>query len=163
MSGFDFSPKAITEAEERAATAGVANKASFLVQDATKPWSYETDSFDFGIDCFATTDIESAEGRQFAINEMQRVIKPGGYLLAYLLSTEDEFHKQMIKVSPATERNAFLHPTTGKFEKTYDEQDIQETFKGFEVVVSERVAKTAEFFGKPYACLHHWVIFQKIG
>lgn len=161
MSGFDFSPTAIAEAKERAHAAGVGDEASFLVQDATQRWAYDDNVFDFGIDCFATTDIESKEGRAFAISEMLRVIKPGGYFLAYLLSTEDEFHKEMIQKSPADERNAFLHPTTGKFEKTYDEQDIHDTYKDFDVVQRERVSKTAEFFGKQYACLHHWVIFQK--
>lgn len=161
MSGFDFSPTAIAEAKERACVAGVEDKASFLVQDATWRWVYDDNVFDFGIDCFATTDIESTRGRMFAISEMLRVIKPGGYFLAYLLSTEDEFHKKMIQDSPADERNAFLHPTTGKFEKTYDEQDICDTYKDFEVVEHERVSKTAEFFGKQYTCLHHWVIFKK--
>lgn len=161
MHGFDFSPAAIEEAKKRSEEIGVSDKTSFLVQDATKRWAYEDNTFDFGVDCFASTDIESSEGRTFAISEMRRVLKPGGYLLAYLLSTEDEFHKEMINESPAGERNAFLHPTTGKFEKVYDEQDIQETYKDFIVVQSERISKTTEFFDKEYACNHHWIIFQK--
>lgn len=159
--GLDFSPAAIREAEKRAAEAGLASKAHFTVQDATKEWQYDSDFFDFGIDCFATTDIESLEGRRSAIKEMFRVLKPKAYLFAYLLSTDDEFHKAMIEASPATERNAFLHPSTGKFEKAYDEQDIRETFTGFRVVKQERFKKTTEFFGKQYACLHHWIVFQK--
>jgi ubiquinone/menaquinone biosynthesis C-methylase UbiE len=161
MHGLDFSSAAIAAAKKRAAEAGAGKSAAFLVQDVTEPWQLADNSFDFGIDCFATTDIESVEGRLFAMQEMRRVLKPGGYLLAYLLSTDDEFHKEMIRKSPAGERNAFLHPTTGKFEKTYDEKDIEDTFKGFDVVRKSRVAKTTEFFGKTYACLHHWIIFQK--
>ena len=159
--GFDFSPTAITEADKRASKLNLSRATHFAVQDATIPWQYETDFFDFGIDCFATTDIETAEGRKKAIQEMHRVLKPNGYLLAYLLSTEDAFHKEMITKSPTKERNAFLHPTGGKFEKTYDEQDIEDTFKGFTIVKKERVRKKTEFFGKEYACLHHWIVFQK--
>jgi SAM-dependent methyltransferase len=159
MIGFDFAPSAIAEAKRRAMEAE-ASHASFEVADATKPWPWESNSFDLVVDCFASTDIESLEGRRFATSEMRRVLKPGGVLLAYLLSTDDEFHKGMIERSPAGERNAFLHPT-GKFEKTYDEQDIAETFSEFEIVAKERVKKTAEFGGREYACDHFWIVFRK--
>jgi SAM-dependent methyltransferase len=155
MHGFDFSPNAIQEAKRRAEVAG-ASTAYFNVLDATMPWSYESDSFDFGIDCF-----ESPEGRIFAISEFHRVLKPGAYLLSYLLSTDDEFHKEMIKISPVEERNAFLHPGTHKFEKTFDEVEVSELYKDFRVVQMERVEKTAEFFGKPYNCKHFWAVLQK--
>jgi SAM-dependent methyltransferase len=160
MCGFDFSENAITEAVRRADEAGVAAKTSFLVQDATKPWRYDPEQFDFGIDCFASTDIESEGGRIFAIAEMHRALKPGGYLMAYLLSPEDEFHKEMIAKYPAHERGAFIHPT-GKFEKTFDDEEIAQLFKDFEVVRHERWQKTTEFSGKKYACTHHWLVFQK--
>jgi SAM-dependent methyltransferase len=130
------------------------------VQDATVPWDYPDDSFDFGVDCFASTDIESEEGSAAAVREMRRVLKPGGYLLAYLLSTDDEFHKEMIEKSPASEKHAFHHPT-GKFERTFDEADVRAQYKDFEVVKWERVEKTAEFNGKGYACKHFWVVFRK--
>lgn len=159
--GFDFSPVAIKEAEKRAQASKLSSATHFSVQDATKEWQYESDFFDFGIDCFATTDIESLEGRQVAIKEMFRVLKPGGYFLAYLLSTDDEFHKGMIENSPTEERNAFLHPSTGKFEKAYDEKDIQDLYGEFGMVKHERVKKTTEFFGKEYGCLHHWIVFRK--
>lgn len=159
MHGFDFSPSAIEEARSRAERAG-ASTAHFKVQDATETWDYESDSFDFGIDCFATTDIESAKGRAAAVREMYRVLKPGGLLLAYLLSTDDEFHKEMVTKQPAHERNAFHH-STGKFERTFDQGDIDTQYGAFETVVSERVEKTAEFFGKDYACRHFWVVLRK--
>lgn len=154
--GFDFSPAAIDEAQRR----GEGTKAAFQVADATRRWPYESDSFDFGVDCFASTDIESPEGRTFALSEMHRVLKPGGLLLAYLLSVDDEYHKEMLEKSPAGERNAFLQPT-GKFEKVYDESDIAETFAAFEVVEKERMLKKTAFFGKEYQCDHFWLVLRK--
>lgn len=159
MHGFDFSPAAIEEAKRRAKTASTKN-AHFKVQDATETWAYESDSFDFVIDCFATTDIESATGREFSISEAHRVLKPDGYLFAYLLSTDDEFHKEMIQNNPAKEKNAFYHHT-GKFEKTFDEQELQANYQQFRVVLWERVEKTAEFNGKSYYCKHFWLVLQK--
>ena len=159
MVGFDFSPAAIEEAKKRA-EAAIVTSAHFLVADATKKWPFESEWFDFGIDCFASTDIESLERRRYAISEMRRVLKPEGYVLAYLLSVDDEFHKEMIANSAVSERNAFVHPT-GKFEKTYDEQDIIDVFKDFEVVRKKRVPKKALFGDKEYGCNHFWLVFRK--
>jgi ubiquinone/menaquinone biosynthesis C-methylase UbiE len=161
MSGFDFSSNAITTAKLRAKLAGVEKNAKFIQQDATEPWSFASNSFDFVIDCFATTDIESVEGRQFATSEMTRVVKPNGYVLVYVMSTEDEFHKMMVKESPTSEENAFLHHTTGKFEKVFKRDEILALHKGLTLIVAERVPKTATFFSKDYKCNHHWMVFQK--
>lgn len=161
MTGIDYSPAAIKEANRRAKTAGVEDKTKFLVHDATKTWPFSSNSFDIAIDCFATTDIESLRGRRFAAKEIARTLKPGSLLLIYLLSPQDEFHREMIKTSPARERNAFLHPTTGKFEKAFDRDEILELYSNLDLVEERRIEKVATFFGKQYNCYHHWMIFQK--
>src|SRR5579863_7800536 len=100
MYGFDFSEVAIKEANKRAQEGHIVNKVQFDVMDATQPWKYVDNFFDVGIDCFASTDIEEPKGRQFAVEQMHRVLKPGGYFLVYVMSTDDEFHKEMIQKSP---------------------------------------------------------------
>ncbi len=159
--GIDFSRIAVDEAKKRATRVGVEKQTEFYYHDATTFWNFPDNSFDIVIDCFATTDIEDAKGRMFAASEMVRILKPGGYLLAYLLSPQDEYHAQTILKSPATEENAFIHPKTGKFEKTFDLEEIKEMYKGVKLIEHERVAKVATFFEKKYNCLHHWCVFQK--
>lgn len=161
MTGLDFSPAAIKEARRRARMTGLSKKAKFLVHDVTLPWPFSNDTFDIGVDCFATTDIENPNGRKFAVDELKRVTKPGGHIVAYLLSPEDEFHGLMMKSSPAAERHAFLHPTTGKFEKTFDREEILQLYEDLTLVAERRLEKVAEFFGKEYNCYHYWMIFQK--
>ncbi|MBV9159054.1 MAG: class I SAM-dependent methyltransferase [Candidatus Kaiserbacteria bacterium] len=158
--GFDFAETAIAEGRKRATDAGLNGKEIFSVADATARWPYADASFDFGVDCFASTDIESPEGRRFAISEMLRVLKPGGHLMSYLLSMDDEFQKEMIEQSPAGERGAFTHPT-GKWEKSFTADEIKELYQGFELVIQERMAKTSEFNGKKYASNHFWTVFRK--
>jgi len=160
--GFDFSEAAILEAKKRAASEKLGNKARFLVLDATKKWAFKNNSFNFAIDCFATTDIESVKGRRFAANEIYRILKQKGFLLVYSLSTDDEFHKEMIRKSPAKERNAFINPISGKFEKTFDRQELLDLYGKPKLSVEERVEKVEKFFGKSYKCKHHWMIFQKL-
>jgi ubiquinone/menaquinone biosynthesis C-methylase UbiE len=159
--GFDFSEVAIEESEKRAKKEGVFEKAHFDVMDATQPWKYESNFFDFGIDCTASTDIESVEGRKFSISEMYRVLKPGGYLLVYVMSTEDEYHKMIIEQSPAEEANAFLHPKTGKFEKVFSEVELDEMYKDFELIKAMRINKSSDFFEKSYKSFMHWRIYRK--
>lgn len=161
MTGIDFSPSAIKEAKKRAEESGVENATNFVIHDAILPWPFNSDSFDLAVDCFATTDIETQKGRQFATQELTRVLKPKGYLLAYLLSSQDEFHNEMLQKSPAGEKNAFLHLTTGKFEKTFDKDEILELYKDLTLVEEERISKKTEFFGKTYDCFHHWMVFEK--
>ena len=82
-------------------------------------------------------------------------------MLVYTLSTDDEFHKEMLEKSPAQEKNAFLHPTTGKFEKIFDREELMNFYKEWKVVEEKRITKVAKFFGKDYNCKHFGVILQK--
>lgn len=152
--GFDFSAHAIKTAQERFP------QPEFTVADATQTWPWPDNNFDYGLDCFALTDVDSLEGRAFAVNEFARVIKPGGYLCAYLMSDEDQYHQQLITKSPVAEQpNAFLNPA-GKFEKVFSETEIKALYQNWEIVAWERVKKQAKFHGKIYDCKHHWLVLQ---
>lgn len=160
MYGFDFSSHAITTATQRAQEAGVENNTSFTVADATLAWPYPHESFDIVIDCFASTDIESTQGRITAIKEAHRILKPGGLFCVYTLSPEDKFHASMIEEHPAGEPNAFYH-STGKFEKTFSESELRSMYADWNIVEWRRIQKQANFFGKEYACNHFWIVLQK--
>lgn len=159
--GFDFSEVAIRVAKQRATEVQVVGKVQFDVMDATERWKYESNFFDFGVDCTASVDIESPEGRRRAISEMHRVLKPGGYFLVYVMSTEDEYHKMLIEKSPAQEEDAFIHPETGKFEKVFSGAELDTHYAQFNLVESRRIEKDSEFFGKSYKSFMHWRIYKK--
>jgi SAM-dependent methyltransferase len=128
MRAFDFSSVAVVEARRRASALGIGS-VEFSVHDATTSWPYPNDSFDFVVDCFASTDIESVAGREFARDQIFRVLRPGGVLLLYTLSTDDEFHHEMIKQYPAEEPNSFRHPSNSKFEKVFDREELVNFFQ----------------------------------
>ena len=160
MSGLDFSQTAIKVAKERAEKDSI-TQAQFFVHDVTESWPFKDESQDFVLDCFGSTDIESGELRQKARTEMLRVLKPGGYIFLYLLSTEDEFHKEMIEKNPAHDAHAFYHIQTGKYEKTFSEEEVKNLFPTLKVLEVKRIKKLAEFFGKSYNCQHFWVVLEK--
>lgn len=124
--GLDFSENAIKEARLRAEAFGVADKATFQVQDVTKPFDIKQESFDFAVDCFGSTDIESLTGRQALLENIIQALKPGGYLMVYLLSTDDEFHKEMIEKYPGPDLGSLIHPVNGKYEKAFTEDEVRE-------------------------------------
>lgn len=134
IEAFDFSPFAIEEAKKRALAAAPKIPPNFRVHNATQPWPFKNESFDFAIDCFASTDIDSLHGRAFARDELWRVLKSNGYLLVYTLSTDDTFHQEMRQKSPAFEKNSFLHPTNGKFEKVFDEEELKMFYQNWKLI-----------------------------
>lgn len=161
MTGFDFSPNAITEARKRSSLCQTDINANFFIQDATVAWSFSANIFDFVLDCFATTDIESQQGREKAVAEMIRVLKPGGFILVYVMSEEDMYHKDMITRFPAHEPYSFLHPKTKKFEKVFTREELIGLYSGVKLIAEERMPKKALFYGKEYFCNHYWMVFKK--
>ena len=161
MIGADFSPAAVAEAKKRAKEAGVDDKAEFIVHDVTLPYPVAPQSLDFAIDCFGSTDIETKEQRQAASTNLASLLKPGGYLLAYLLSTDDAFHKEMIRQHPGPDPGSFIHPVNGKYEKAFTESEAKQLYGDLHLVTLKRIPKKAVFFNKEYDCNHIWAVFQK--
>ena len=158
MTGFDFSPAAIALSKQRAEAADV--HASFQVADATHTWPFADEIFDIGIDCFASTDIESAEGRAFALSEMRRVLKPAGYLMSYMHAAGGEFHRKVTATAPGADKNSFIRGK-GKYEKIFDESEARDLFKDFDVVQWDTIDKLTPFEGKEYRNKHYWVVLRK--
>ncbi len=161
MIGIDFSTAAINEAVKRSHKAGLDDQVEFTVHDVTSPFSVELESLDFAFDCFGSTDIESATGRQAALNNLIKVLKPGGYLMVYLLSSDDEFQKEMIEKSPGPDPGSFIHPINGKYEKAFTEDEVKDFYKYLKICAFERITKKDYFFGKEYSANHIWAVFQK--
>jgi ubiquinone/menaquinone biosynthesis C-methylase UbiE len=159
MRAFDFSPFAIEEARRRAQEEGIS--VAFECCDATERWPYADARADFVVDCFASTDIESKAGRVFACTEARRVLRKGGVLFVYTLSTEEEFHASMAAIRPAQEPHSFTYPN-GKFEKAFSEPELRELYGDFRWLEEQRIEKMVTFFdGKQYRCRHFWLVLER--
>ncbi len=160
MTGFDFSEVAVEESRRRATVKKI--PFDVLMHDATVTWPWPDESFDFGIDCFASTDIENPEGRAFSRNEFMRVLKPSGILFVYAISNKSSFHKYMLETAPQKERNTYAHPS-GKIDKIYDERELRRFYDSF-LMKEFRVInkpKGGMFYGKEYDCENFWLIVEK--
>jgi ubiquinone/menaquinone biosynthesis C-methylase UbiE len=123
MTAFDFSKVSITEAKRRVAEDNLTEQYRFLVVDATERWPFETASFDVGIDCFASTDIENSNGRAKARDEFSRVIKPNGPLCVSAMADSSPYHRSLVAARPAHETGALLRER-GRFEKTFSREEL---------------------------------------
>lgn len=159
MTGVDYSQVAITEAKRRAKDAGVGDRAHFLFHDVTRPLSLERESMDFAIDCFGSTDIETAHGRKQAFKNIRRLLRPSGYMMIYLLSTDDEYAQELLQRYPGPDTGSYINE--GKYEKAFSEQEIKELYSDMKLISLERVPKRATFFAKEYRNNYIWAIFQK--
>jgi SAM-dependent methyltransferase len=159
MIGADYSKVAIAEARRRAVKVKTTGDVTFICHDATKPYDLPPESMDFAIDCFGSTDIETAHNRMLASQNIRHLLKPGGYMMIYLLSTDDEYSQELLRKYPGPEYGSYIND--GKYEKAFSEQEIKELYGNMNMIVLERIPKKATFFQKEYCNNYIWAVFQK--
>ncbi len=102
------------------------------------------------------------KNRKFVSNELYRVLKPGGYFFIYTNSTESDLYKAMVKSScAADEPNAFYYPVMKKFEKVFDEAELCNLYRRFNLRKRRSLKRRSKVMGKQYAWEHFWRIYQK--
>lgn len=124
--GYDISAEAISQAKKRTV-------------DLTLPLTYETRSIAgalpipdnsqmFVLDMMTSHFLNVAE-RAFLVEEIYRVLKPGGFLFykTFLLD-EDRHAYRMLKENPGKEENTYIHPEIGVAEHVSTEEEIDEVY-----------------------------------
>ncbi len=157
----DYIAPAINHASEQAKLSGMNKNICFWQIPVDERWPFEDNIFDVAVDCFSSIDIETKEGREIYRSEMLRTLKPGGYAMVAVVSTEDEFEKEAIATHPGPEKNSTLWPGTGKFQKDYDEEELKEFYRMFEIVELKKITKTAKKMGRDFMATNFLVILKK--
>jgi len=160
MAAFDFSESAIQEAKRRQERMSLRNKVSFTVSDALAPWPYPDHGFDFVVDCFGSSDIESEAGRNNVLAETLRVLKPGGFYSLQIDTAEMGFFAERFREAPGPERNTLIFPN-GKVESVLSEDDIQGWQNPLALVEVRREIETAlEIYGQTEPYKYFWIVAQ---
>jgi hypothetical protein len=105
--------------------------------------------------------VETEEGRKTCRDEMFRTLKPGGYALVNVVSSEDEWEKEMIKNNPGPEKNSVIWPENGKFQKNYDEAELREFYSNFEIIDVRTIQKPAFKLGREGIATNLWMLLRK--
>jgi SAM-dependent methyltransferase len=101
------------------------------------------------LDMMTSHFLKEAE-RHVLIDEIYRVLKPGGFLFykTFLLD-EDRHAKRMIKENPAGEENTYIHPEIGVAEHVSSEEEIEKLYgERFEIKKIERSHRHRGKFAK---------------
>lgn len=157
----DFIELALQHTRERAEKEGVKKNVHLIKTEIDKNWPFESNYFDIAIDSFSSIDIETKEGREVYRKELYRTLKPGGYALVMVVSSEDEWEKKLIAESPGKENDSTIWPQNGKFQKDYDWQELREFYREFTIVEFREIKKKAFKLGKEYKATNYWMVLRK--
>jgi len=160
MAAFDFSEFAIQQAQRRQERMSLPNKVLFTVSDAMEQWPYPEHVFDFVVDCYGSSDIESEAGRNNVLAETLRVLKPGGFYSLQIDTAEMGFFAERLREAPGAERNTLIFPN-GKVESVLSEEDIESWQSPLALVEVRREIETAlEIYGQTEPYKYYWIVAQ---
>lgn len=152
---------AVAAAKRLAESASVTDKIHFELAEVDAAWQIQDDFFDIAIDSFSSIDIETKTGREKCRDEMYRTLKPGGYVLVTVCSTDDEWEKELIANHPGPEPNSTIWPQNGKFQKDYDEPELREFYKAFAIIELKKISKPAFKLGREGMATNFWMVLKK--
>ncbi len=159
--GVDYIEAALTKAKELAANKGVSDECTFIEAAVDEPWQFDDDFFDVAIDSFSSIDIETRAGRETYRDEMFRTLRPGGYALVTVCSSEDEWERELIANHPGLEPNSTIWPESGKFQKDYSEDELRQFYDKFEICDLKTTTKPSFKLGRQGISTNLWLVVRK--
>lgn len=157
----EYIQPALDAAKQLADTNGVAEKIHLELAEIDTDWRVADDFFDIAVDSFSSIDIETKVGREKCRDEMFRTLKPGGYALVTVCSADDEWEKELIARHPGPEPNSTFWPQNEKFQKDYDEAELRDFYKSFEIVELRTINKPAFKLGRDGMATNLWMVIRK--
>ncbi len=123
--GYDVSNEAIGQAKE--------SSRDLLLKYETRsivgPITIGDQSQDLVLDMMTSHFLVSDE-RKVLIQEVARILKPGGWLyFKTFLRDEDTHAERLIRENPAEEKGSYIHPKIGVAEHVFTEEEIDEMLK----------------------------------
>lgn len=124
--GYDISSEAAKQAQRYASEHSL--PLSFEARSIAGPITLPDGSQTLVLDMM-TSHFLKEEERAFLIEEIFRVLRPGGFLFykTFLLD-EDAHARRLIKENPSGEHNTYIHPKIGMAEHVSTEDEIHELY-----------------------------------
>lgn len=124
--GYDISSEAVKQANTYAKTNTL--PLSYEARSIAGPLTVPDESQTLVLDMMTSHFLNTKE-REVLVNEILRVLKPGGFLFykTFLLD-EDRHAKRMIIENPADEHNTYIHPKIGVPEHVSTEEEIHHIY-----------------------------------
>ncbi|MEI7498205.1 MAG: class I SAM-dependent methyltransferase [Candidatus Falkowbacteria bacterium] len=158
--GIEFAGNAVALARNRARAANVV--VNYYCQSMAEQWPLVENQADLVLDITSSNSL-LAEERQKYLQEMFRVLKPGGYIILKALCSEgDKNAKALIKKNPGPETNTYVMKELGLVERVFGRSDLLATYdKYFNLVNLDKKTSYTRMNGQSYKRNFWLAILQK--
>jgi len=137
VQSLDYSEGGVRIVSERARALGLAGRIHVIQHDLRKPLPFNENSFDacyaHMVYCMAFTTLEL----EFISAEVQRVLKPGGFIVYTVRNKEDPHYGKGIY------RGGDIYEMNGFVVHYFDKNRIRQLAKGFKIVRIERCEESS--------------------
>lgn len=145
ISGIDISETAISLANQ-AYPSG-----DFRVGNFGKTFPYSDKCFDIILDITSSNSLSESE-RRIYLSEINRTIKPDGYLFVRALCKDGDTNaKNLINSNPGKEKDTYIMPELGLTERVYSKEDfISQYSESFELLYLDKETHYTKFNNRSY-------------
>lgn len=124
--GYDVSEEAIHQAQKR--SAALTLPLTYEVRGIAGVLPIPDNSQMFVLDMMTSHFLNEAE-RALLVEEIYRVLKPGGFLFYKTFLLDEDLHaRRMLKENPGKEENTYIHPEIGVAEHVSTAEEIDEVY-----------------------------------
>ncbi len=153
--GWDFSEHAIQKGKKLFSHTSL----TLEKRDITKPFSLADNSVDLILDITSSNALDEA-GRALYLPEMQRVLKPTGYIYLRTLAKEgDKNARGLIKNFPGEEHDTYIHPDLNITERVFSGPDFKKLYEPYFIVIRMLRKSGYQRFGKQNYKRNYWNIY----
>jgi SAM-dependent methyltransferase len=157
--GFEFSPTALALAQKIARHGDM--EIEYRLHDIGTRYDIPDHTIDIFLDVTSSNSL-SDSGRAVYMKELERVMKPGGYLFLRALSFESDVHaKELVKRFPGPDPDTYVHPDLHIVEKVFSRESLKRTYETyFEILELDKVQHYATVAGRKYK-RSYWVVYMQ--
>lgn len=143
--GIDISETALKYASE------LASSGRFIKGNIGEKMDFQDASFDIILDVTTSNSLNESE-RKIYLNEIQRLLKSGGYLFVRALNKDgDKNAKNLLEKFPGKEKDTYIMPEVGHTERVFTKEDFLELYSpNFTLLYLDKETHYTKFEGQSY-------------
>ncbi len=160
--GLEISDTAIDLAVKRAQDTGLIKNVTYLKKSMGTDYPFADNYFDIVLDVTSSNSLNEKE-RAVYLKEVSRTLKAGGYFFVRALCKDgDKNAKNLLKVSPGSEKDTYFMKELNLTERVFSEEDFRKMYEAYFKLrkISKRSGYT-RFEGQNYKRNYLLVYLQK--
>ncbi len=156
--GIEISKTALNLAKERAKNLGV--EVDYRLGDIGEKYIIDDNSVDVVLDITSSNSLNE-NGREIYLNEVNRVLKKGGYFFVRALAKDGNKNvKNLLKSSPGREYDTYIIKEIGLTERVFSRDDFIKIYsKYFKIINLEKKTSYTTFNNRIYK-RDYWLAYM---